>query len=146
MAVQKLLRLLIQGQNGKISSNEIYMATKRYFLSFNSENFTDFACIYVELRLVKDTHIAVPGHASDVMSVLLFIQQPYLSCLPRLFALRLKKPMLELHTLIQTKFSGNIHIYCWCKGVFFNFQWRYLAQYLLGIQKTTPAPQWRHYG
>ena len=50
--------------------------------------------------LSKIPTIAVPGHVSDVMSVLFFTQQPYLSCLPKLFALRLKKPMLELHSLL----------------------------------------------
>ena len=50
--------------------------------------------------LSKIPTIAAPGHVSDVMSVLLFTRQPYLSYLPKLLSFRLKKPMLELHTLL----------------------------------------------
>ena len=44
--------------------------------------------------------IAVPGHVNDVVSVLLFTQLSYLSCLPKLVALRFKKPVLELHSML----------------------------------------------
>ena len=50
--------------------------------------------------LSKIPTITVPGHVSEFMSVLLFTQQPYLSWLPKLLALRLKKPVLELHSLL----------------------------------------------
>ena len=71
------------------------MATTRYL--WKSLVFSMYLCCVSSSQI---PNIAVPGHISDVMSVLLFTQQPYLSCLAKLLTVRLKKPMLELNSLL----------------------------------------------
>ena len=117
-----LLNVLYEGrskltQTGAIGSklldhsNEIYIAITHYLSSFNAENFTYSARTCMELRLVEDTHHRCPVAFSNVMSVLIFTQQPYLSCLPKLLDLRLKKLMHSLLVgLFQTFKSYTLNL------------------------------------
>ena len=79
----------------------------RMLVAFNIIFFTRFVTLtclltlkisYIQHEFVRSyasskiPTIAVPGHVNDVVSVLLFTEQSYLSCFPKLVALRFKKP------------------------------------------------------